>query len=67
MKAQGFNVFTCVGFGSLENILPEIVKELEIELLVLASHRKGWLHRFFKGTVINKVQKNVGIPVYIVK
>ena len=67
MKQQGFNAFAQIGFGSVENKLPEILKERDIELLVLASHRKGWLHRLFKGTIINKVQKSVAIPVYIVK
>jgi manganese transport protein len=67
LEKMNVKATTYVGFGEAENSLPKAVKDLELELLVLSSHRQGFLHRFFKGTTINKVQVNVDIPVFIVK
>ena len=56
-----------IGFGQVTDALPEVVKEKQIELLIMSSHRKGFLHRLFKGTVINKIQRRINIPVFIAK
>jgi manganese transport protein len=67
LRAHNINVNCFVGFGLVENALPKAVHELGIELLLLSSHKKGFLHRLFKGTTINKVQRKVHVPVFIVK
>ena len=67
LKAQNINVDCFVGFGLVENALPKAAHDLGLELLILSSHKKGFFHRLFKGTTINKVQRKVHIPVFIVK
>jgi nucleotide-binding universal stress UspA family protein len=67
LQASQYKVHVHVGFGDVDDTLPKTIKELNLELLVLASHRKGFFHRLFKGTTINKVQQRVDIPVFIAK
>jgi len=62
VKAERF-----VGFGQVSDTLPQVVKDHQIELLIMSSHRKGFLHRLIKGTVINKIQRRINIPVFIAK
>ncbi len=67
LKRLDVNATIYIGFGQVEHALPQIVKEQGIELLLMSSHKKGFLHRFFKGTTINKIQQKVDIPVFIAK
>ena len=67
LSKNNVNVADYIGFGLAVDVLPEVVEDLGLEMLVLSSHRKGILHRIFKGTTINKVQMKVNIPVFIVK
>lgn len=63
----GYNTSMRIGFGYVSDSLPKISEELELELLVLASHNKGFIHRLVKGSTIGKVQQKIKIPLYIVK
>ncbi len=67
LRAMGINTSKKIGFGYVGESVPKICNELDLELLVLASHNKGILHRIFKGTTIGKVQRKLRIPLYIVK
>ena len=67
IRDSNYKVSTHVDFGDVDDTLPIVAKKLELNLLVLSSHRKGFFHRLFKGTTINKVQMKVDIPVFIVK
>ncbi len=67
LEQQNIKASHYIGFGLAPSALPKAVKELGLEMLILGSHKKGYLHRLFKGTTINKVQLKVDIPVFIVK
>jgi len=54
-------------FGLARNVLPEVAKRLEADLLVMSSHRKGFLHQLIKGTTISQVQRKINIPLIILK
>jgi manganese transport protein len=58
---------TIIDFGLAGNVIPQVIKKIDAHLLVMSSHRKGGLHRFFKGRTISAVQKRVNIPLIILK
>lgn len=67
MQAEYLNASVHIDYGYPEDVLPEMVKKLNADLIIMSSHRRGFLHRFLKGTTINKVQAHVNIPVFVVK
>jgi len=54
-------------FGLERNKIPEVVKSVEADLLVMSSHKKGKLHQFVKGRTISAVQHKIDIPMVILK
>jgi manganese transport protein len=67
LVAGNYKSSTIIDFGLARNVIPEVVKRVEADLLVMSSHRKGKLHRFFKGRTISTVQKRINIPMIILK
>lgn len=67
LRNQNYRATAYIGFGQVEIALPEAVRNVKAELLVLSTHHKGPLHRFFKGSIINKVQRSLRIPIFIAK
>ena len=67
LSQMGYTVSSCIDFGMARNRLPEVVKKVEADLLVMTSHKKGRLHQLIKGTTITSVQKKVDIPMMIIR
>lgn len=55
-----------IGFGSPKNAIPALVKELEIDLLVMGSHGHTTFLDFIYGETISSVRHRVKCPVLIV-
>ena len=49
LSAGNYKSTTIINFGLAGSIIPQVVKQINADLLVMSSHKKGWLHRFFKG------------------
>jgi len=67
LEEQGYKATPVLDFGLARNVLPEVAKRLEADLLVMSSHRKGFLHQLIKGTTISQVQRKINIPLIILK
>ncbi len=67
MAHAGYKGKPVLDFGLARDVLPRVVKEIDAELLVMSSHRKGFLHQFIKGTTISQVQRKVNVPIIILK
>ena len=67
LESKGFTIHTSLGFGNPKKSIPEIVNNLDCDLLVMGAHG----HRAFKdiifGTTLDAVRHNVKVPVLIVK
>ncbi len=67
LKSKGYKSNTIIGHGMAKTVIPEVISQVDADLLVMSSHRKGRIHRFFKGTTIANVQKRISIPMIILK
>jgi len=67
LRSMGFNVRTVIDYGLAGTVIPEVISKVNADLLVMSSHRKGRIHRMFKGTTIIKVQRRTKIPMIIIK
>ncbi len=56
-----------IDFGLPRIALPDAVKKVGADLLVMSSHGRGPIHRIIKGRTIAKVQAKVHVPIVIVK
>jgi manganese transport protein len=67
LEAQGYKIQIKLGFGNPKKSIPEIVNQVNCDLLVMGAHG----HRAFKdlilGTTLDAVRHNVKVPVLIVK
>ncbi len=67
LESKGFKIRTQLGFGNPKKSIPEIVNNMNCDLLVMGAHG----HRAFKdmilGTTLDAVRHNVKVPVLIVK
>ena len=67
LKIAGYTNTPVLDYGLARNVLPQVVNRLGVDLLVMSSHRKGFLHHLIKGTTISQVQKRISIPLIILK
>lgn len=66
LRKLGFNTIIKLGFGNPKRSIPDLVKELKADLLVMAAHGHGAMGDLIYGTTLNAVRHNVKIPVVIV-
>lgn len=55
-----------IGFGSPKKAVPELVKELELDLLIMGSHGHNTFFDFIYGETISTVRHRVKCPVLVV-
>lgn len=64
---EGFkNIETKLGFGNPSLRLPELIKEANIDILLMAKHGHKGLGDFIFGTTANKLRHKADIPILIV-
>ncbi|MFN8310913.1 MAG: Nramp family divalent metal transporter [Chitinophagales bacterium] len=66
LKQQHFHVKPHLGFGNPKNVIPELVKTINAELLVFGSHGHAGVQDFIYGETIRSVQHKVNCAVLIV-
>ncbi|HRP38990.1 MAG: Nramp family divalent metal transporter [Chitinophagales bacterium] len=66
LQKQNVKAVGKIGFGSPKNAIPALVKELEIDLLVMGSHGHTTFFDFIYGETISSVRHQVKCPVLIV-
>ncbi|KAK7379181.1 hypothetical protein VNO80_04634 [Phaseolus coccineus] len=64
---QNVKVETQIGSGDPRDVICEMTKKLNADLLVLGSHGHGVIKRIFLGSVSNHCSQKVKCPVLIVK
>lgn len=66
LLSLGYEVETALGYGNPKKQIPIIVKQINAELLIMATHGHKGFNDFVFGTTLDKVRHNVQIPVLIV-
>jgi manganese transport protein len=68
LTRKNYKNTTIIDFGIARNVLPEVVKKANADLLIMSSHgEKNIFHRILKGQTISNVQRKIEIPVLILK
>jgi manganese transport protein len=67
LESKGFKIHTQLGFGNPKKSIPEIVNNLNCDLLVMGAHGHRALKDIIFGTTLDAVRHNVKVPVLIVK
>jgi manganese transport protein len=67
LAAGGFRSAAVVEFGLARDVLPKAVKRLDADLLIMSSHKHSFWGKLFKGTTIDRVQRNIAVPMIIIK
>lgn len=66
LLSLGYEVETALGYGNPKKQIPIIVKQINAELLIMATHGHKGFNDFIFGTTLDKVRHSVQIPVLIV-
>lgn len=67
MKQLGFQAFSKLGYGSPKKSIPEIVSEINPDLLVMGAHGHKTLKDLIFGTTVDSVRHNISIPLLVIK
>jgi manganese transport protein len=67
LEKEGYQVNVRLGFGNPKKTIPEIVKDINPELLVMAAHGHNTFKDFLLGTTLDKVRHAVTTNILIVR
>lgn len=66
LEKLGYKADYCVGFGKPSDAIAKIVKEKEIDFLVMGAHGHKGFKDFIFGTTVDSVRHRIKIPVLII-
>lgn len=67
LENKGYQIQTRLGFGNPKKSIPEIVNEMNCDLLVMGAHGHTTFKDILLGTTVDSVRHSVKVPVFIVK
>ena len=67
LKEMGYDAETSIGFGNPRKKIPQIVKEINADLLVMGAHGHELIKDLIFGETVDRVRHKVNIPVLIVR
>lgn len=66
-KQQGYRVEGKLGFGKPNVVIPQLVQEMQADVLIMGTHGHRTLKDLVFGTTVNKVRHAIHIPLLILK
>lgn len=67
LKTLGYNAHSCIDYGSRAYAIAKIVKQQNVDFLVMGSHGHKAVKDLIYGTTVDTVRHLVNVPVLIVK
>ena len=67
LQNMGYKAEVSIGYGTASKAISNLVKNKNIELLVMGAHGHKGLKDLLFGTTVDSVRHNVNIPVLIIK
>jgi len=67
LNALGYDVGYKLEFGSPKKKIPQIVKDFDADLLVMAAHGHQWFKDILFGTTVDSVRHKIDIQMLVVK
>lgn len=67
LSKLGYNAEAFIGYGNPANAIAKIVKEKEVELLVIAAHGHKGIKDIFLGSTLDSLRHKVKVPVLIAR
>ena len=66
LVSEGFNASAHVRRGDPANIIVAIARQLQADVIVLATHGKSGMEAFWAGSVAHKVCSQCRIPILLI-
>ncbi|MBF0564215.1 MAG: universal stress protein [Nitrospirae bacterium] len=66
-KDERLNIRTRVEYGEPSEKIVEAAEDERCDLIVMGSRKMGWLERFLRGSIVEKVIDNASCPVLVVR
>lgn len=66
LTAEGLDVSYSTGVGDEDDGIVQAARDQNIDLIVMASHRRGFLSRLISGSVTEDVIRQSSVPVLVV-
>ncbi len=67
LKEEGYNVIWRLGYGTPKKSIPEVVKNNNVDLLVMGAHGHKLIKDILFGTTVDAVRHKVKIPILVVR
>lgn len=67
LKREGYNVIWQLGYGTPKKSIPEVVKNNNVDLLVMGAHGHKLIKDILFGTTVDAVRHKVKIPILVVR
>ncbi|HED07898.1 MAG TPA: iron/manganese transporter, partial [Ignavibacteria bacterium] len=67
LKREGYNVIWQLGYGTPKKSIPEVVKNHNVDLLVMGAHGHKLVKDILFGTTVDAVRHKVKIPILVVR
>ncbi len=67
LKREGYNVIWQLGYGTPKKSIPEVVKNHNVDLLVMGAHGHKLIKDILFGTTVDAVRHKVKIPILVVR
>ena len=67
LQNMGYKAEVSIGYGTASKAISDLVKNKNIELLVMGAHGHKGLKDLLFGTTVDSVRHNVDIPILIIK
>ena len=66
LENSGYKCEVMIGFGRPSNVLPEMIKSVNADLVVMGAHGHKGIMDFIFGSTIDKVRHKISVPVLVV-
>jgi manganese transport protein len=63
---KGYHCETRIGFGNPRKVIPEIIKDIKADLLVMGAHGHKAMMDFILGSTVDAVRHRIDIPVLVI-
>lgn len=66
LEKSGYKCEILIGYGRPSNVLPEMIKQVNADLVVMGAHGHKGIMDFIFGSTIDKVRHKISVPVLVV-
>jgi len=66
LKENNIEAESVMEYGDPEKVIPQVIKDLNIDLLALATHGHNKFMNFIYGSVVDKIRHIITVPILLI-